>query len=400
MKKYAVWVLVTILATISTVFADQVIFQPGSAPGKDMWLSSSYNNTAVDDDKLQVGGWGDWYRMFIQFDLSELPQTATYATMHMYAYDRGDSSTPVSMSAYILTNSWSESTQNYYDPLYGYYAGGLSAPTPNSWYGINITGIYNGWKNGTYTNNGFLFLASGNNNQFNVFRSSDYSEALYRPKLVVTYDGANLGFPLAGYTPYTAPIASVFDHSVTTGFNCPDNQVVAYTGEKGDVQYGKSSWSTIATGSSCIGQTLWGFAQNGSVPFSVNGQYDSPDPNGDDIFLFYDGHTGYDYPTPDGTAVIAAASGAAYTYGTGNDVKIVHPSGYDTYYLHLTSHTIINGQSINKGDVIGYTGSGHLHFTVKKGAQRVDPYGWKGVWGTDPLQIEGKDNHCLWENCQ
>ncbi|HEX8947089.1 MAG TPA: DNRLRE domain-containing protein [Candidatus Paceibacterota bacterium] len=189
-----------------------------------MWLSSVYNQTAVDDDKLQVGGWGDEYRMFIQFDLTSLPQTATSAVMWLYAYPRGDSSSPVDMPLYLLTTPWSETAQNYYDALYGYSLGTMPAPTPNSWYGLDITSIYNGWKNGTYVNDGFVFLPAGTNNQFNVFHSSDYTvNPLLRPKLVVTYNGANLSFPLHnGWTPYTATISAAVDHSNANGFGCAD----------------------------------------------------------------------------------------------------------------------------------------------------------------------------------
>ena len=81
-------------------------------------------------------------------------------------------------------------------------------------------------------------------------------------------------------------------------------------------------------------------------------------------------------------------------------MKIVHPSGYDTYYLHLSSHDVYDGQPVTKGSKIGEVGSGHLHFTVKKGTQRVDPYGWKGEHGEDPLQVDGHDNVCLWDSCQ
>lgn len=327
-----------------------------------------------------------------------LPQTATSASMYMYAASRGDSSMPVSMYVYLLTSAWDEQTQNYYDPLYGYYAGTVSAPTPESWYGLNITGIYNGWKNGTYVNEGFAFLATGNNNQFNLFRSSDYSDANLRPKLVVTYDGANFRFPLNGETPYTATISAVMDHSVSTGFNCSDDVVTAYTGEKGEAQYGKSVDSVLINGN-CPNDPLYGFKNSTGIDFSINGQYSSYD-NGspNNLFLFYDGHTGYDYPAINGTTVYAAAAGSAVPYSDG--VKITHPSGYDTYYLHLSSISIGGGMSVLKGAPIGEVGSGHLHFTVKKGAQRVDPYGWKGEYGADPLQIDGEDNACLWENCQ
>ncbi|MHB8710055.1 MAG: DNRLRE domain-containing protein [Minisyncoccota bacterium] len=412
------------------VHADQVLFQPGFSQGKDMWLSSSYNQTAVDDDKLQVGGWGDWYRTFIQFDLSGLPQTATSATMWMYAVPRGDSSTPVSMNAYLLTTAWNEQTQNYYTTLYAYALGTIPAPTPNSWYGLTITGIYNGWKNGTYVNDGFVFLPTGNNNQFNVFRSSDYSDPFHRPMLVVTYDGANLAFPLQGiipagqptagmqYAPYTAPISAVLDHQVTpagTGFNCADGVVVAYTGEIGKAPYGKSQ-GTVDPIPSCPNELLYGFKNSTGTAFSINGQYSSTDLNGVDpnLFLFYDGHTGYDYPVPYGTPVYAAADGTATCDSSSNvglGIKITHLSGYDTYYLHLSSRVAIpscqGNQGVTKGMLIGYTGNAnHLHFTVKKRGvgqnpdQRVDPYGWKGEWNTDPLKVDGKDNVCLWETCR
>ena len=397
---------VVLLATLTlfvgqnSVLADRVVFQPGSSVGKDMWFSSVYNTTAVDDNKLQVGGWGDQYRTLLRFDLTGLPQTATSAYMYLYTYPRGDSSTPVSMNVYVLTVDWNEQTQYYYTPLYGYFGGTHPAPTVNSWYGINITGIYNAWKDGTYTNYGFAFLPTATDNRFNMFRSSDYSDYRYRPKLVVDYDGANFGFPLPNYTPYNVPISAVVDHSMTTGGGCADGVVVAYTGETGESEYGVSNWSHDNESDSCPNDILRGFKNSSGTQFNINNQYVTSSGNEYGYYLFYDGHTGYDYPATNGTEVRAAASGTAYYYDTG-DVKIVHPSGYDTYYLHLSTRSIYNGQLVTKGDPIGTTGSGHLHFTVKKGLQRVDPYGWKGEYGADPLEIITRiKNVCLWDSCQ
>lgn len=388
-----------------SVYADQVVYQPGPTPGTDVWVTDTWDygsDYGVDDDKLQTGGFSDWYHFLIKFNLTGLPQTATSAAFYMVPFSRGDSSTLVGMPVDLMTTDWNENAGWYNTVLNGTQVGTLPAPTLGYWYGIGFTGIYNGWKAGTYPNYGFRFRASGNNNQFTQFRSSDYSYAPHRPKLVVTYDGANLRFPLQynNWTPYTAPIIAVVDHSVTTGFNCPDNIVVAYTGEKGMAQYGLSQWNTSATGAGCSGQTLYGFKNSTGTAFSIKGQYNSPDPYGNNLFLFYDGHTGYDYPVFDGTSVHAADGGTAYYEGSAQDIKIVHPSGYDTYYLHLSSRVITNGQNVAKGALIGYTGNGHLHFTVKKGTQRVDPYGWKGEWNTDPLRVDGKDNVCLWETCQ
>jgi hypothetical protein len=210
-------------------------------------------------------------------------------------------------------------------------------------------------------------------------------------------EGPFLGFPLEGLTPYTATISAVMDHHNDNGFNCADNVVTAYTGEQGSNTYDASSWSTTATGSGCSG-SLYGWAK-ASGTFSLGGQYDTSANNEYGEYLFYDGHTGYDYPRNNGTSANAAA-GIAYYEGSNNDVKIDHGNGYYTYYLHLQSRTITtDGQSVSKGEEIGTTGSGHLHFTVKKGTIRVDPYGWTGTPTEDPLQIDGHDNTCLWDAC-
>ncbi len=199
--KNILFVFIIYFVTNSFSSAEQIVYQPGSSGGKDMWLSSEYHNTAVDDEKLQVGGWGDWYRMFIKFDLTGLPKKATSVIMWLYAYDRNDSSTPVGMKLYLLTSSWSETAKNYYEHFNGYYLGTVPAPKPNSWYPLNVTDIYNKWKSGLYTNNGFVFEADGNNNEFNVFRSSDYNNPLLRPKLVITYDNNSSSYPLNCSTP-------------------------------------------------------------------------------------------------------------------------------------------------------------------------------------------------------
>ena len=388
-----------VLTTFS--FADQVMYEPGPADGMDVWLSSYYNygdDYGVDDWKLQAGGWGDEYRFLIQFDLTDLPSNPTSAVMWMLPYDRGDSSTLVGLYVDRVTSSWDEST-GWYDQPTGVNVGSLSAPDLNYWYGIGFTGIYNDWKAGTYPNYGFKFRPVSTNNEYSQFYSSDLSSVNHwaRPKLVVTYNGANLEFPLAGYTPYTASISAVVDHSAPT-FNCADNIVVAYTGERGELQYGAST-DKVGPSNACPDDLLYGFKNSSRTEFSINGQYSAKDgglPN--NLLLFYDGHTGYDYPANNGTLVYAAADGGAEPYGDG--IKIVHPSGYDTYYLHLSESLIGTGQTVLKGALIGKVGLKHLHFTVKKGTQRVDPYGWKGEWGTDPLQIDGKDNVCLWENCK
>ena len=113
-------------------------------------------------------------------------------------------------------------------------------------------------------------------------------------------------------------------------------------------------------------------------------------PGGDNTYLFYDEHTGYDF-VPAGAAnlnvpVYAAAAGTvSRIYDSYNTVVIDHGNGYQTYYLHMMSSGLIaNNSTVVKGQQIGVVGnaggvSPHLHFTVKQGTARVDPYR-EGLW--------------------
>lgn len=100
------------------------------------------------------------------------------------------------------------------------------------------------------------------------------------------------------------------------------------------------------------------------------------------MFLYYDGHTGYDYPKLNGTAVYAVADGIVqestpHSYGT--TVAVQHNNGYVSYYLHLTTSLVSANQQVRAGVTkIGTTGSGHLHHTMQFYGERVDPYGWTG----------------------
>lgn len=94
-------------------------------------------------------------------------------------------------------------------------------------------------------------------------------------------------------------------------------------------------------------------------------------------------HNGIDIASNMGTTVYAADGGtvvlAEWYGGYGNCIMIDHGNGYKTLYGHLSSMSVSEGQSVNKGDVIGAVGSTgnstgpHLHFEVYKGDSRIDP---------------------------
>lgn len=92
------------------------------------------------------------------------------------------------------------------------------------------------------------------------------------------------------------------------------------------------------------------------------------------------GHNGVDFGSPDGTKVLAAATGFveatgntdAYKgcYSYGKWVLINHGNGLSTLYAHLSFVSVGQGDSVPVGSMIGYSGKTgyatgpHLHFTV------------------------------------
>jgi murein DD-endopeptidase MepM/ murein hydrolase activator NlpD len=96
------------------------------------------------------------------------------------------------------------------------------------------------------------------------------------------------------------------------------------------------------------------------------------------------GHSGLDIAAPEGTPVVAADRGEvlkAYWNkdGYGGLIIIAHPSGYETWYGHLDSFDVEQGQQVKRGEQIGLMGStgfstgSHLHFEVRQDGQLRDP---------------------------
>lgn len=96
-------------------------------------------------------------------------------------------------------------------------------------------------------------------------------------------------------------------------------------------------------------------------------------------------HLGVDYGAPHGAAVVAVAAGtvvsAGWAGGGGNQVRVRHAGGFETYYLHLSSFArgIRAGARVDQGQFIGRVGSTgtatgpHLDFRLRKNGAFVDP---------------------------
>jgi len=100
---------------------------------------------------------------------------------------------------------------------------------------------------------------------------------------------------------------------------------------------------------------------------------------------YWSGHLAIDIAVGIGESVWAADSGvivfAGWSYGGyGNVVMIDHGTGWLTLYGHLSGVAVGCGQSVSKGQTIGYGGSSgnssgpHLHFETRSGAGFVPPW--------------------------
>jgi murein DD-endopeptidase MepM/ murein hydrolase activator NlpD len=103
------------------------------------------------------------------------------------------------------------------------------------------------------------------------------------------------------------------------------------------------------------------------------------------VFRTYRAHLGIDYAAPTGAPVVAAASGtvlsAGWSGGGGNMVRLRHASGFETYYLHLSSIAkgVRPGARVEQGQLIGRVGATgtatgpHLDYRLKKNGVFVNP---------------------------
>jgi murein DD-endopeptidase MepM/ murein hydrolase activator NlpD len=84
-----------------------------------------------------------------------------------------------------------------------------------------------------------------------------------------------------------------------------------------------------------------------------------------------------------GDAIYAAADGTVTYVGTngtyGKLIKVSHGNGVETWYAHCSGYNVQVGQTVSRGDTIGYIGSTgrstgpHLHFQVMLNGQYVNP---------------------------
>ncbi len=94
-------------------------------------------------------------------------------------------------------------------------------------------------------------------------------------------------------------------------------------------------------------------------------------------------HNGVDLAAPTGTPVYATADGligrADWFSSYGLYISIDHGADLETRYAHMSRLAVAAGESVKKGDLIGYVGSTgrstgpHLHYEVRVNGVAVNP---------------------------
>lgn len=106
---------------------------------------------------------------------------------------------------------------------------------------------------------------------------------------------------------------------------------------------------------------------------------------GESSGLWASTHTGLDFAGPSGSTIVSVAGGtvksAEFSGAYGNRTIVELDDGTEIWYCHQSDISVSPGDSVEPGDVIGYTGSTgnatgpHLHLEVHPdGGDPVDPY--------------------------
>lgn len=352
---FALVVAVALIVPHAALEAVTVWYQPTPYPKKtvnnidipwdthhiwDGWINDHfYGLKFQEDDRLQVGGWGDEYRTYVKFDTTGLPQNVTTAGLFLWPYSL---SNPPSVDFYQI-NGWWDLNMVWGSQPAATWLGTRSAPAANQWWGTNVTTWYNQWRANPSSNFGLrLDPTVASNNNFDLFRSSRYTYAAdgLRPALQLTF---------------TPPIA-------VPDFKMPlPNVNWLLTEELG-------GWD-------CKGDTPWPdiYHQDSTGNYyALDFSPSNRDSNGNTVYL------------SDNVPILAAANGRVVAVNKTNPndpngyyVVIDHDydnnvnTGFTTRYLHLKNPPLVDlNENVVRGKKLGLMGGTggypvHLHFGAR-----------------------------------
>lgn len=135
-------------------------------------------------DNLSLGGWGDYYYVFVQFDIDALPDLANGGRAEIWLW--GSAPNDPNLVVEKITQRWSESSLSLNNaPASTPLSRAPSVPTNPDWIKIDITSLYKSWKTGAVPNYGIKLSPRRNEQTNGSFASSENENADIRPRLVV-----------------------------------------------------------------------------------------------------------------------------------------------------------------------------------------------------------------------
>ncbi len=359
-----VCLLLTMSAQATTVYYQPTPFplkkSDGTAMPQDLSIihshtgyvrSSAPDLSFFNDQNLMIGGWGDVYRTYMNWDFSGLPSNPDNVILWARSYPPISPATQTSFQMCIPNTLWNTSmTWNTQPGFLGCTSSTspFTFPTTDNWWGIYITGWYQNWMNATWPKDGVMFNPLYANNNFDFLRSSRYVSDGYRPILQFDFTPTlDLKMPLPGG--YTWLLTTEVG-----GYDClaKDPQYWPDTAHQGSNYF---SIDITSTGSGYPTSVPILAAAGGKVVFA--GKVDLPDPraaNGYYVIIDHDGdgdsNTGFQ------TRYLHLANPPARKNGTLLAVNNIVQQG-DQIGIMGTTGVLPNGQPSSTGV--------HLHFGVR-----------------------------------
>lgn len=176
---------------------------------------------------------------------------------------------------------------------------------------------------------------------------------------------------MGGALPSGSPIASVSADSANRTFGILHDLLDGLGAQLDTVRKGVETRQALAAATPSIWPLVSGWLASGfgERPDPVTGESEM--------------HAGLDISADRGTPVHATADGtvesAGYNGGYGNSILIDHGFGISTRYGHLSGYAISVGQTVKRGQVIGYVGSTghttgpHLHYEILLNGEPINP---------------------------
>lgn len=175
-------------------FEIEEIIQPGPTEGKDADVYSGQpTNNFGNRGILRIGTYhitSHFYRAYLQFDLSCIPQyaTITEAKLGLYEFGMYTNLGPY-VSVHRVNGSWEEDNISWhYQPAFSEEAvDSQMACGDEKFHFWDITNLVKGWVNGAIENHGVMLKHAGWGGNIYYFYSSEYTSPNPRPKLIIKY---------------------------------------------------------------------------------------------------------------------------------------------------------------------------------------------------------------------